>query len=35
MATLDEVVTEILGDDYIHDSIQFVIDSDLRVISIP
>lgn len=35
MATLDEVVAEMLGDDYIHDPIQFVIDSDLRVISIP
>lgn len=35
MATLDEVVAEMLGGDYIHDPIQFVIDSDLRVISIP
>lgn len=35
MATLDEVVAEMLGDDYIHDPIQFVIDSDLRVVSIP
>ena len=35
MATLDEVISQMPEEDYLHDSIQFVIDSDLRVISIP
>lgn len=35
MATLDEVISQMSEEDYYNDPIQFVIDSDLRVISIP
>lgn len=35
MATLDEVISQMSEEDYFSDPIQFVIDSDLRVISIP
>ena len=35
MATLDEVISQMSEEDYYNDPIQFVIDSDLRIISIP
>lgn len=35
MATLDEVIAQISEEDYLHDPIQFIIDSDLRIVSIP
>lgn len=35
MATLDEVISEMNVEDYLHDHVQFVIDSNLRVVSIP
>ena len=35
MATLDEVIAQTSEEDYLHDPIQFIIDSDLRIVSIP
>lgn len=35
MATLDEVISQMSEEDYFSDSIQFIIDSDLRIVSIP
>ena len=35
MATLDEVISQMSEEDYFSDPIQFVIDSDLRIVSIP
>lgn len=35
MATLDEVISKMSEEDYFSDSIQFIIDSDLRIVSIP
>lgn len=35
MATLDEVISQMSEEDYFGDPIQFVIDNDLRIISIP
>lgn len=35
MATLDEVISQMSEEDYFSDPIQFVIDNDLRIISIP
>lgn len=35
MATIDEVINQMSEEDYTDDSIQFVIDNDLRIISIP
>lgn len=35
MMTLDEVISQMSEEDYYNDPIQFVIDSDLRIISIP
>lgn len=35
MATLDEVITQMSEEDYFGDLIQFVIDNDLRIVSVP
>lgn len=35
MATLDEVILQASNQEYLHDDIQFIIDNDLRIISIP
>lgn len=35
MATLDEVISQMSEEDYFIDPIQFIIDSDLRIISVP
>lgn len=35
MATLDEVISQMSEEDYFSDPIQFIIDSDLRMISVP
>lgn len=35
MATLDEVISQMSEEDYFSDPIQFIIDSDLRIISVP
>lgn len=35
MATLDEVISQMSEEDYFSDPIQFIIDSDLRIVSVP
>lgn len=35
MASLEEIIAQISEEDYLHDPIQFIIDSDLRIVSIP
>lgn len=35
MATLDEVILQASNQEYLHDDIQFIIDNDLRIVSIP
>ena len=35
MATLDEVISQASNQEYLHDDIQFIIDNDLRIVSIP
>ena len=35
MATLDEVISQMSEEDYLSDPIQFIIDSDLRIVSVP
>ncbi len=35
MASLEEVISQMSAEEYLHDTIQFIIDSDLRIVSIP
>lgn len=35
MATLDEVISQMSEEDYFSDQIQFIIDSNLRIVSVP